>query len=208
MQKELFEKALNHLRKDKRLTKHMRKKHARPPSRRPGDPFASLVKSIIYQQLSGKAAGAILKKFLALFSNTKSPAPEQVLKLSDAKLRTAGISNQKATYLKDLARHFIDGTIEPKLFKKMSDEEIRKHLIVVKGIGRWTADMFLIFTLYRPDVLPTGDLGIQKGFQKVFDLKKLPSPRQMEKLAQPWTPYRSVASLYLWHIADGESSDW
>ncbi|MFZ1987964.1 MAG: DNA-3-methyladenine glycosylase [Minisyncoccia bacterium] len=207
MQKKKIDEALKHLEKDAHL-KHVVRKGPRPPVRRPGAPFASLVRSIIFQQLSGKAAGTILKRFLELFPKTDFPTPEQVLKLKDLQFRKAGVSGQKMSYLRDLAKRFLDGTIEPKKFSKMTDEEIREHLIVVKGIGRWTADMFLMFTLYRPDVLPTGDLGIQKGFQKVFSLKKMPSPVQMEKLAKSWEPHRTVASWYLWRVVDGEDADW
>ena len=105
-------------------------------------------------------------------------------------------------YLRDLAKRFLDGTIDPSNFKNMTDEEIRQHLLVVKGIGRWTTDMFLMFTLYRPDVLPTGDLGIQKGFQKLFKLKSLPDAKTMERLSKKWSPHRTVACWYLWELVD------
>lgn len=177
------------------------------PYKRPGDPFASLVKSIVFQQLSGKAATTILNRLLDYFPN-KKPTPERMLKITATQFRKAGMSAQKTAYLKDLAKRFLDGTIEPKKFPKMSDEEIRQHLIAVKGIGRWTADMFLMFTLYRPDVLPTGDLAIQKGFQRVFGLKQKPDARKMEKLAEPWIPHRTVASLYLWRVMDGDEGGW
>jgi DNA-3-methyladenine glycosylase II len=207
MKKKVLDAAHLHLRKSERLAPYLKKTRL-DRFRRPSDPFQSLVKSIIYQQLSGKAAGTILKRFLALFPNSTFPTPEQVLKLPDAKFRSVGISGQKMGYLRDLAKRFLDGTIVPKKFPKMTDEEIREHLIVVKGIGRWTADMFLIFTLYRPDVLPTGDLGIQKGFQKVFNLRARPDEKKMLKLAKDWIPYRTVASWYLWRIVDGDESDW
>jgi DNA-3-methyladenine glycosylase II len=203
MHKKVLEAAHRHLRKDARMRSVM-KRHTLEKRERPHDPFQALVRSVIYQQLSGKAAGTILNRFLAQFPNKKFPTPEQVLSLKDAQFRGVGISGQKMGYLRDLAKRFMDGTIVPKKFPNMSDEEIREHLIVVKGIGRWTADMFLMFTLYRPDVLPTGDLGIQKGFQKAFGLKKLPDPVKMEKLAKKWAPYRTVASYYLWRIADAE----
>jgi DNA-3-methyladenine glycosylase II len=163
--------------------------------------FASLARSIIYQQLSGKAAASIEKKFLGLFKTT-FPKPEDVLKLSDVQFQSAGISAQKRGYLRDLALKFLDGTIEPKKFSKMSDEDIREHLIRVKGIGRWTADMFLMFALNRLDVLPLGDLGIKKGFQKAFKLRSLPDERKMLKLAEQYAGERTQLSLYLWHILD------
>ncbi len=207
MKKNTLDAAHQHLRKHPRMKEAIKKLTLKPFSRAK-DPFASLVQSIIYQQVSGKAAASILKKFLALFPRVKFPTPEMVLKKSDAQLRGAGLSGQKVKYVKDLSARFLDGTIEPKKFPKMSDDEIRAHLIVVKGIGRWTADMFLMFTLFRPDVLPTGDLAIQKGFQKLFGMKKLPDVKKMEKLAKDWAPHRTVASLYLWQAVDGENSDW
>jgi DNA-3-methyladenine glycosylase II len=196
-------KALYHLKKDKKLAGVI-KKNPKPDLGRGGDSFQALVRAIVYQQLSGKAAGTIHRRFVALYPRGKHPKPEAVLKTRFAKLRSAGLSKQKASYLKDLSKKFLDGTIEPKKFAKMSDEEIREHVIAVKGIGRWTVDMFLMFTLGRLDVLPTGDLGIQNGFQKLFKMKKRPSVSMMEKLASPWAPYRTIASWYLWRVADAD----
>ncbi len=178
--------------------------------------FASLVRSIIYQQLSGKAAASIEKKFFALFdaavANKKSkfgtviaskfPKPEEVLKLTDAQFQSVGVSAQKRGYLRDLAAKFLDGTIVPRKFPKMRGDEIREHLIAVKGIGRWTADMFLIFALNRPNVLPLGDLGIKKGFQKAFKLRTLPDEKKMLRLAADYEGAHTQLSLYLWHILD------
>ncbi|HVX90721.1 MAG TPA: DNA-3-methyladenine glycosylase [Candidatus Paceibacterota bacterium] len=206
MHKKAMEAAHRHLKKDPRMRKVLKLKLE--PRSRPTEPFQSLVRSIIYQQISGKAAAAITKKFLALFPGGKFPTPAQVLKVTDAQFKKAGVSPQKRSYLRDLALRFTDGTIEPHKFSKMTDEEIREHLIRVKGIGRWTADMFLMFTLYRPDVLPTGDLAIQKGFQRVFNLRKLPDVKKMEKLAKAWSPHRTVASLYLWRVMDGDEGGW
>lgn len=169
-------------------------------------PFQALCESIIYQQLSGKAAGTILNRFVALFPNKKFPSPKQVLKIKVEKLRAAGLSGQKASYLKDLAQKFKDGTINPALFKRMDDQEIIEHVVRVKGIGEWTAQMFLMFTLHRPDVLPTGDLGIQKGFQRLFKLRAKPSPHQMEKLARPWAGHRTLACMYLWRLMDEDEA--
>lgn len=166
------------------------------------DPFEALVSAIIYQQLSGKAAGTIHKRFLGLFPKVSHPSPKQIIKVSVDKMRSVGLSGQKISYLKDLSEKFLDGEIEPEKFSKMTDEEIREHLIRVKGIGRWTADMFLMFTLHRPDVLPTGDLGIQKGMQRVYKLKSLPDPVRMEKIAKPLRPYATVACWYLWRDID------
>ena len=166
------------------------------------DAFQSLAESIIYQQLSGKAADIICKRFVALFPGKAFPTPKDVLKIRIEKMRLAGLSRQKAAYLKDLALRCTDGTVEPKKFSKMSDAEIIEHVSAVKGIGVWTAQMFLMFTLARPDVLPTGDLGIQKGFKKLFRLRALPSPAHMERLARPWAGHRTVACFYLWRLLD------
>ncbi len=192
-----------HLSKDKLLgafiKKHgpitFRRKHATGA-------FQSLAEAIVYQQLSGKAAATILARFVALFPKKKFPTPEDVIKIKLEKLRAVGLSGQKAGYLKDLAAKFKDGTINPKLFHTMSDAEITEHVVAVKGIGEWTAQMFLMFTLNRPDVLPTGDLGIQKGMQRLFALRTKPSPEKMQKLAQPWAGHRTVACFYLWRLLD------
>ena len=161
---------------------------------------------MIYQQISTKAGDAIYKKFLALFKENKvrKPAPEAFLKFNISQLKSAGISPQKATYLKDLAEKFIDKTINHKNFYKMTDGEVKEHLLQVKGIGPWTADMFLIFALNRPDILPVGDLGTKKGFQKVFKLKNLPTEHQMLKLAEPHAGDRTNLTLHLWGILDNK----
>ena len=195
--------SIQFLKRDKHLGSFI-KRHGPITHRRPheGGAFQSLCESIIFQQLSGKAAGTILARFVALFPKKKFPTPEDVLKIKTEKLRSAGLSGQKASYLKDLAAKFKDGTINPKIFSKMSDAEIIEHVMAVKGIGEWTAQMFLMFTLARPDVLPTGDLGIQKGFQKLFTLRTRPSPKQMEKLANGWRGHRTAACMYLWRLQD------
>lgn len=203
MKKAALEAARTHLKKHPHLKKVLALELGTQSA--PAEPFTALVRSIVYQQLSGKAAGTILGRLLAHFPDGV-PTPARMLKLSEARLRKAGLSGQKISYLRDLAHRFLDGTIEPGRFSKMTDEEIREHLIRVKGIGRWTADMFLMFTLHRPDVLPTGDLAIQKAFQKIFRLRSLPSARTMERLAQDWIPHRTVASLYLWRCMDDETA--
>src|SRR3989344_420800 len=195
--------SLRFLKADKRLAKVIKKYGLiKPELGRSSDPFQSLGKAIIYQQISGKAAESILKKFVGLFPKKKFPSPDDVLKIKFEKLRSAGLSSQKANYIKDLALKFKDGTVSSKNFHKMPDREIVEHLTAVKGIGVWTAQMFLMFYLNRPDVLPTGDLGIQKGFQKLFGLKQLPSSKQMQKLSLGWQGHRTVASLYLWKAVD------
>jgi DNA-3-methyladenine glycosylase II len=178
------------------------KKKIRPILEPTKHPFFALVRAIIYQQLSGKAAAAILKKFMVLFPRKKYPTPVGVHALSDQQLRSAGLSGQKISYVRDLSEKFIDGTVNPKKFPRMSDEDIKEHLVRVKGIGPWTADMFLIFALNRPNILPVGDLAIRKGFQKAFQLKAMPTEQHMRKLAKPHDGEHTALSLYLWNIMD------
>ncbi len=198
-----LELSVKYLARDPRLGAFI-KRHGSVTHRRayPKNVFQSLAQSTIYQQLSGKAADTICKRFVALFPGKSFPTPEDVLKITPAKMRTAGISQQKAGYLKDLALKCTDGTIVPRKFPRMSDAGIIEHVTAVKGIGEWTAHMFLMFTLGRPDVLPTGDLGIQKGFKKLFNLKKLPTPDRMHRLAKPWLGHRTVACFYLWRLLE------
>lgn len=178
------------------------RKHGMPDRERRKNPFQALVCSIIYQQVSGKAAAAVLKRFSGLFGGKSFPKPEEVSKTSLAKLRSAGLSSQKASYVKDLAEKFFDGTIKYRSLHRMSNAEIIEHLTQVRGVGVWTAHMFLISALNRPDVLPTGDLGIRKGFQIIYGLKGLPDHAKMERLAKPWREHASIASWYLWRVAD------
>ncbi len=192
------------------LSKHPRfkkliTKHGRPDLTdyfpKVGGVFGSITRSITYQQISGKAAGAIYARFAKLFPR-KTPTPERLLKLSDAELRACGFSSQKIKYLRDAALKFADGTINPRRFPKMTSAEIIEHFVQIQGVGTWTAHMVLIFTLHRLDILPTGDLGIRKGFQKIYRLKSLPSHAEMEKLAEDWREHASVASWYLWRVVD------
>jgi len=164
--------------------------------------FRALVRAIVYQQLSGKAAATIFQRFIDLFPGKKFPTPEEVLQADFAKLRSVGLSGQKATYIQDLAKKFTDGTIKHKHLHTMTTEEVTAHLTQVKGVGTWTVHMLQIFTLGRLDVLPVGDLGIQKGFMEVYQLKKLPNAKEMEKLAKNWRAHASVASWYLWRSLD------
>ena len=178
------------------------KKYGVPSLTREGTPFQALVRAIIYQQLSGKAAGTIFARFRALFPGKKFPTPSQVSTVPVETLRAVGLSGQKASYLHDLAQKFADGTISVRRLRAMPTPELTTHLTQVKGVGVWTVHMFSIFTLRRLDVLPVGDLGIRKGFQVTYGLKNLPTPAEMEKLAEVWRPYASVASWYLWRAAD------
>ena len=165
--------------------------------------FKSLTRTIIYQQLSGKAASTISNRFISLYHGKNYPTPADILNTDHDILRSVGLSNAKVKYIKNIAQAFLDGTVDHQNLGKLSDEEIMEKFIAIKGVGPWTAQMFLMFTLNRPDVFPAGDLGVQKGFQQYFKLKKLPSPKIMEKRAKKWKPYRTVASLYFWKVVDG-----
>ncbi len=167
------------------------------------NPFLSLARSIIYQQISTKAGNSIYEKFSKLFGKAK-PSPKKLLTFSDANFKNAGVSPQKISYLRDLALKFEDKTLSPRKFPNMSDTDIKEHLIQVKGIGSWTADMFLMFALNRPNILPVGDLAIRKGFQKAFNLRSMPSERTMRRLAKPHDGSHTELSLHLWGILDGE----
>lgn len=160
--------------------------------------FESLADAIMSQQLSGKAADTIIKRFKALFPKVRFPSPKQVLDKTDAELRSVGVSGAKAGYLKNLAQAFEDGTLNFRSLDKKTDEEIITMLVKVKGIGRWTAEMFLIFTLGRTDVFSFGDLGLRNAVKKVYRLRQDPSPKKLKQLSIRWQPYRSTASLYLW----------
>ncbi len=158
--------------------------------------FAVLVESIISQQLATKAAEAIFRRFKDLYP--QFPSTAQILSTRKSKLRKAGLSGMKIDYLKDLARNIEEGRLNMKSLSKMADEEVIESLTQVKGIGRWTAEMFLIFSLGRQDVLPVHDLGLRKGVQMAFSLSELPKPKEVEKLGERWRPYRSIATWYLW----------
>lgn len=168
-------------------------------------PFDALAESIAYQQLSGKAAATIWKRVRALYPRRKYLDPTHVLKTPDEKLRGAGLSRNKVAALKDLAAKTIDGTVPTaRRLAKMSDEEIIARLITVRGIGRWTVEMLLLFDLGRPDVWPVDDYGVRKGFAKTFGKRKLPKPKQLMKLGEKWRPHRSVAAWYFWRALDND----
>jgi 3-methyladenine DNA glycosylase/8-oxoguanine DNA glycosylase len=165
--------------------------------------FAALVRSIVYQQLSGRAASTILGRVVALFSPKRFPTPRDLLDIDPQLLRSAGLSTAKTAALRDLAARTLDGTV-PSLaqVRRLEDEEIVERLITVRGIGRWTVEMLLMFRLGRPDVLPLGDLGVRKGFALTFGSRKLPEPEVIARRAERWRPYRSVASWYLWRALE------
>jgi DNA-3-methyladenine glycosylase II len=166
-----------------------------------GEPtFHSLAEAIVYQQLNGKAAVTIFKRFTDLAGNPVTP--EGILKLSEQQMRAAGLSKQKSSYLRDLAAKTRAGIVDFTCLPNLRDEEVIEHLTQIKGIGMWTAQMFLMFALRRPNVLPTGDYGLQMAIRKLYKKRTLPKPAQMEKLAKCWEPYRSVASWYLWKSMD------
>lgn len=162
--------------------------------------FHSLAQAIVYQQLHGKAAATIFKRLTGLAGDPLTPAG--ILKLSEEQLRAVGLSKQKLSYLRDLAAKTQAGELDFSRLGDLPDADVIKQLTQVKGIGVWTAHMFLMFALRRPDVLPTGDLGIQMAIRKHYRKRKLPKPIQMEKIAKCWAPYRSVACWYLWRSMD------
>ena len=171
--------------------------------REPG--FPTLVRSIVYQQLSGKAASTILGRVLAA-AKADPITPEAILKLRPAKMRTLGLSQQKVTYIRELARMTRDGEIVFEKLPELEDAEIIAHLTRVKGVGVWTVHMFLMFALQRPNVLPVGDLGVRMGMKKVYGLAELPKPAEMEKIAAAWHPWCSVASWYMWRSLENEGA--
>ena len=166
-------------------------------------PFDALAESIAYQQLSGKAAATIFGRVRALYPKRKWLDPEKLLATPDEKLRAAGLSRAKTAALKDLAAKTIDGTVPAgRALIRMSDDEIITRLTAVRGIGRWTVEMLLLFDLGRPDVWPVDDYGVRKGFAKTFGRRKLPTPKQLMKFGEKWRPYRSVAAWYFWRALD------
>jgi len=170
------------------------------------DYFNALAKSIIFQQLSGKAASTIYSRVLNVCGGSDKLIPDEILNTSDDVLRSAGLSAAKTKYIKALSAAHLDGGILPNEPNDMTNNEISESLTTIKGIGQWTADMFLIFTLGRLDILPLTDLGIKKGFAVFFGLKDLPDEKYMLTKALKWKPYRSIASWYLWEIVDNDFS--
>jgi DNA-3-methyladenine glycosylase II len=198
-----YRKAVNHLQKaDPVLAKIIRAVGpCRYTLRTDGTHFDALCRSIIYQQLSGKAAGTIHGRFLDLFPN-RAPSPDGLLAISEASLRTAGLSGQKARYLRDLATQVHTGALPLDHVESLSDDEVIAHLIQVKGIGVWTAQMFLMFRLGRLDVLPDLDLGIRNAIKKAYRVRGTPTPKRITKIGERWRPYASIACWYLWRSLD------
>ncbi|MCP9488204.1 MAG: DNA-3-methyladenine glycosylase, partial [Gaiellaceae bacterium MAG52_C11] len=165
--------------------------------------YGALLRSIVGQQLSTKAARTIYDRLAGLFGD-RAPTPEELLGVDPEELRGVGLSRAKASYLRSLAEHVIAGELELDRLAELDDEEVAAQLTAVKGLGPWTAHMFLIFHLRRPDVLPVGDLGIRRGAQLAYGMEELPTPAELAQLAEPWRPYRSLACLYLWRSLDNE----
>ena len=166
-----------------------------------GTHFDALIRSIVYQQLSGKAAATIHGRVLLLF-NPEAPLPPQILNVSHDKLRGAGLSNQKASYVRNLAEHTVNGSLPIESLHELNDEAIIAALTQVKGIGRWSAQMFLMFRLGRLDVLPDLDLGVQKGIQLAYRMRKLPTPKKVLEVGAKWAPYRSIGAWYMWRVLE------
>lgn len=193
-------KALNHLKKSDPVLRAIIERVG-PCRMEFGVPeFSSLAEAIVYQQLNGKAAVTIFERFVALAGDPLTP--DGILNLSDAELRKVGLSKQKSAYLKDLATKTAVGLLDFARLPELTDEQVIEHLTQVKGIGEWTAHMFLMFSLRRPNVLPTGDYGVQVAMKKHYRKRKLPKPKDMEKIAKSWAPYRSVACWYMWRSLD------
>ena len=197
-----IEDALKHLAGSDRRFSKLIKKFGSPNFEPQDNYFKSLVRSIIYQQLSGKSAFAIYSRLLKLFPVDQFPSPNELLLISDQIYRDIGLSKQKAIYIKEIAKAFKSKTVQSDKLKEMTNDRIRNDLIKIKGIGPWTIDMFLMFTLNRPDILPTGDLGIQKGLMLLLGRQKILSQESMLSHSKKWKPYRTLASLYLWKIVD------
>jgi len=164
--------------------------------------FVALAEAILSQQLSVKAAATIFRRFKEKLGGRVTP--EKILQLRMPQFRAAGISRQKTSYLRDLAEHWQAGRLVPRRFMKMNDEDVIAALTQVKGIGRWTAEMFLIFSLQRPDVLPVGDLGFRNAVRRAYGLRKLPEAKRLAQIAASWRPYRSIATWYLWASLDNK----
>jgi DNA-3-methyladenine glycosylase II len=164
----------------------------------PKDPFETLCMSIASQQLSTKAAATIFGRFKDLFPPDRKPTPDRVMTLTDDQIRATGFSRPKVTFIKDLAGRVLDGRLDLPKLKRHSDDEVMEQLIAVKGIGRWTAEIFLMFRLGRPDILPADDLGLMNAVHRAYGLRQRPDAKTLRRMGEAWRPYRSVASWYLW----------
>ena len=199
--------ALAHLRKaDERIARVIEQVGAcRFTRRAEGTHFDALLRAIVYQQLSGKAASTILGRVLAIYGG-RYPAAAELLATPEEQLRAAGLSRQKLSYMRDLARRVHEGLLPVDRLDALADAEIIEALTAVKGIGRWSAQMFLMFRLGRPDVLPELDLGIRKGLQRAYRMRKLPTPKKVQAIGARWSPYSTYACWYLWRSLDGDAN--
>ena len=170
---------------------------------RPADPYGALLRSIVGQQLSTKAARSIFGRLTEMFGG-RAPTPEELLAADPEEVRGVGLSRPKVAYLRDLAERIVDGDLDVDRLGELEDEEVAEQLTAVKGLGQWTVDMFLIFHLGRPDVLPVGDLGIRRAVEREYGLAGEPDAAEMERIAAPWRPQRSLACLYLWRSLDAQ----
>ena len=168
---------------------------------RPDDAYGALLRAIVGQQLSVKAARTIYDRLRNLYGD-RTPTPAELIATDPDELRGVGLSRAKAAYLRDLAEHVEDGELDLDELPELADDEVSAQLIAIKGLGRWTVDMFLMFHLGRPDILPVGDLGIRRAVQIAYGLDGLPDPAQLTRIAQPWQPHRTLACLYLWASLD------
>src|SRR3954469_25004783 len=201
----MFSDAIKHLTKADpvlgRVIKRVGPYTLEPESRR--SPFESLVRAVAHQQLHGKAAESILKRFIACFPGRRFPRPAEQEKIPDEAMRSAGFSGAKVASLRDIAAKTIEGIVpSPRAIKNLPDEEIIERLTMVRGVGRWTVEMLLIFQLGRPDVLPADDFGVRNGFRIAFALPEMPKPKDLLAYAERWRPYATTAAWYLWRAAD------
>jgi len=197
--------ALQHLAQtDKVLARIIKQVGPCPLAPRRGvQPYQALVKAVTYQQLNGTAAETIFRRFLALFPETKFPTPQLVVDATDERLRSAGLSRAKTAAIKDIAAKTIEGVVPTRrAIARMSDAEVIERLTAIRGVGPWTVEMLLMFTLGRPDVLPATDYGVRSGFALVYGLKELPLPKDVLAHGERWRPYRSVASWYFWRALE------
>lgn len=167
------------------------------------DAYGALLRTIIGQQLSSKAARTIYERVLAIFGG-RTPAPQELLAVDEAELRAAGLSGRKVTYIRDLAQHVLDGELELDRLDELSDEEVIEEIVAVRGLGRWSAEMFLIFHLERPDVTSAGDLGLRRAMMVEYGLDEMPGEEDFLEIAEGWRPHRSLASIYLWESLAGD----
>ena len=197
--------ASQHLRRRCRVMRRLIREHgqyALVPARR-RSPFEALVRAVAHQQLNGTAAAAILKRFHGLFPGKQFPTPQQLVEASDEALRSAGFSRGKIASLRDIAMKTISGVIPTRrAMRHWSDEEIIVRLTEVRGVGRWTVEMLLMFTLGRRDVFPVDDFGVRNGYRIAFGLREMPKPKELLPMGERWRPHRTAASWYLWRAAD------